>query len=183
MMVISKIRRFWAVLRKKQRQNLTLIKIDRCGNRWYCFSDLLQIGIYRKMLIEDAQLCIDMRMSIEEYKKMLENIEESAKKNDIGKIIYYVNAAKIRLEVAGYLKGYIQLIAALFLLNDEKDNDVDSDIHQKKIEILQKDIELCDFFLEFLMRNYMNFSNLSSSNLLNYLQKAQKIIEQDKLTS
>ena len=164
---------------KKIDVSKNLVKIDRHGNKWYSFTNPLQMHIDRELNLRDAEEFWKLNITRDWLIDWVDNVERSLNEGKIGDLGVYIFELKTRLELLASRTAYIQFCAVFYLINDEDPNTLDLNYVKKKADLLNADSELRDFFLTDVCKRYKNLEESTLATLKDYLSKTGKI---DKAT-
>lgn len=150
----------------------TLEYIDRQGNKWYSFNNILDMSMDRKLMIDEAQRFMELNITKDKLLKIIVSLKDkiSNKKNDDA----FVTVANLeaRLSLKAETETCLQLCAIIFLINNEPLTHFDNKYYEQKLELLTNDIELRNFFFQLFLIKYKSFTQQSAQDFINYLKKA-----------
>lgn len=152
-----------------------LVKIDREGNRWYAFANPLQMHIDRELNLRDAEEYLKLNITRDWLKEWITGAENALNSGKISDLGVYIFELKTRVELLASRVAYLQFCAVFYLLNDEDPNRLDLNYVKRKVDLLEGNSELRDFFLNDLLVRSKNLEEYIQVTLIEYLNKTTKI--------
>jgi len=170
--------RKWLI--KKQRTELSYVPevihlyTDKHKNKWYGYEDLTEMGILRKLVVDEVQSYADINMTPDAMRIFVRSMRESLQVADYEHARKQLAAFELRMEFIASKAVYVNLCAAIYLMEKENMLEMDRKFLRKKQEILENDIELQDFLLRDLFRRYRDFSEDYETNIMNYFIETEQ---------
>ena len=162
---------------------------DKFGNRWFQFTNKLNIPARRAIAAEVATRFADLNLTKPALKELIELMKDNANKGDIVSLFGVLNEIEYRLDYVGEEKTLTDLAVTYYLLNDEDPAILDEKLQKKKRKILEDDPKAKDFFLQAAFDCTMNYSNTSPIDIIDYLEhngindkKIDRFLRRDTLT-
>lgn len=164
---------FFGRLRKsryeKDHPELVHLHTDSLGNKWYEFSNPMQMSGLRGFEMEIAQKQADLNMDRPTLYGFIEKIESELDRGKFSRAAHLFGLMKERLDYLCEEKTLLVVAKVFFLLEGEDPARITEEYSRRKDEIFEKDPETRDFFLLAAFRITRSFSELSEEDILSYL--------------
>lgn len=142
-----------------------LFSID--GHDFYQFKNLLDMPHNRYNKCTRFATEVNMRISSEDLKELIEKSLDWLNKGNITKSIILQNQIKERTDMLISLETSYRLASCVYFFKDENLDDYDFEIGDMKIDLFKKE-KLESFFLTKPMNNFLPAINLSPESLKAY---------------
>lgn len=150
-----------------------LIKVDKEGNNWWAFTDLMTMPFTRNFAAQKItalyQLGLtkdDLDKHITELKKILNSDDKEKYQKAYANVLDFETKTEAATNPVRQMSS---LVCVYYTLNDEPIDSFDGTTQAKKMSILESDPELHSFFLQHQMNLIEGFtgflSNLSKTSL------------------
>jgi hypothetical protein len=146
---------------------------DKEGNQWFSFDDLTQIPYTRNFAATKISSLYALGLSKDDLSGFISKQKAILKSTDPEK---YEKAFALLLDFEGKaanatdaIKQMSSLVCVYFTINEEPIDSFDGNLQQKKMSLLEADIDMHSFFLNMLIdltERSMIFSNLLSQTVL-----------------
>lgn len=143
---------------------------DKNGRDWYEIDNIMNLGISRKLLVDECQAFIDMAITKERLSETLAKVIELFNVGNNAQAANLIVELQLRLDVLHSKEAFVSMCAAIFLLEDESALVVNDAIIKKKKEIFNTDSELCDFFLQRFLTRHGKLDLESQQGILQYFK-------------
>lgn len=168
-------------------ENYDLQFVDSNGKRYYKCRNPLDEPIVRKGRFEQSFLELEAAVSRKELDKILEAMEQALnrkdKKNgmspDLGMIGHLINELKLRKDTLLHPDIMFEMVACMYIREDEHPGKFDEEIHAQKIEQFKKDSQggLYDFFYSSGLTAYMPYLEKYKGDLPEILEQGRMRIK------
>lgn len=157
---------------KKERQlEVNEIYRDSFGNRWYEYVHPLQLPAKRAIAAEVATRFAEMNLTKANMLFLMEEMKKKANEGNIVELFQLLAEIEFRLNFLGEEETLLELACCYFLLNDEDEMNFSETHKTQKREILKKDGEAKDFFIQGAFKYTTIYSDMSELDILDYLNQ------------
>lgn len=160
---------------------LTKIYTDKFKNDWFEYTNSLSMPVKRTISAEVATRFAEMNLTKNELQHLIGEMKKRANDGNIVELFAILKEVEFRLNYIGEEKTLIELALCYFVCGDEDETQFTDEAQERKREILKNDSEARDFFLQKGFERTIQYSNLSETDILDFLKKATK--EGEKLES
>jgi hypothetical protein len=148
---------------------LTKIFTDSDGDHWFEYSNPLTMPSKRAIAAEVATRFAEMNMTKEQLKTMVEAMKKSANSGNIVEMFHLLAEIEWRLEFIGEQNTMIELAACYYVLDGEDETEFNDVFKMRRIEKLNNNPVVRDFFVQRALMSTIKFSELSSNDIQDYL--------------
>ena len=153
-----------------------LIFEDKFGNKWREYTDKMNIPATRALAAEVATRFADMNITKTTFKELIAKMKEFANSGDVVSLFAILSEIEFRLDFVGEEETLIELISIYYLIDGEPSELVQS-FQDKKKSVLKDDKDARAFFLSRVFQLITNYSALSETDFLKYLNLNQAAAE------
>jgi hypothetical protein len=139
------------------------------GVKWYEFENPLTMPAKRAIAAEVATRLAEMNITKDVMIQLIAKMKEHANEGDIVALFSILNEIEFRMNYAGEEETLIELAACYFVREGEDETTFDELQRRKKIEMLKSDSALFSFFVQRAFELTMNYSNISQTDIQDYL--------------
>lgn len=129
-----------------------MVYVDREGNKWYEFTDLLSMPYTRKFAATKISSLYALGLSKDDLTGHINGLKALLKSDDQEKYEKcYSNLLNFEAkanQATDAIKQMSSLVCVYYLMNDEAIDGFDGNLQVKKMSILEADIEAHSFFLK-----------------------------------
>lgn len=153
---------------------------DTNNNRWYCYKNMLEAPMVRLFALQDVQDFLDIgltRTRLLDITGEMDKLLDQGKSNDF---IYLWKTLLANINMAVHKDCLTECCAIYYLIEGEKlifDNGKEYYDHaytKKKIDLLNADQKLQNFFFQDFLKKSATFTEESVETTLSYLKASQK---------
>jgi hypothetical protein len=148
---------------------LTKIFTDSDGDDWFEYSNPLTMPSKRAIAAEVATRFAEMNMTKDQLKTMIDSMKKSANGGNIVEMFHLLAEMEWRLEFIGEQQTLIELAACYYVLNGENETEFNDVFKQRRIDKLNANPLVRDFFVQRALTSTIKFSELSSNDIRDYL--------------
>lgn len=148
-----------------------LIYIDKYGNKWYAFFDITMITMDRFLEIQSAERWYKLRINEENAKRFVDKMIQDYKESKGDDLYLRLLEFRARLEYKAERKSLLDYCSTIYLLNGESLDHYDRSIADKKRELLENNIDIQNFFLQDVIKRYIDSTWNSETAFLEYLDQ------------
>lgn len=149
---------------------LTKIFTDSDGDDWFEYTNPMQMPSKRAIAAEVATRFVEMNMTKDQLKTMVESMKKSANAGNIVEMFHLLAEIEWRLEFIGETQTLVELAACYYVLNGENETEFNDVFKQRRIEKLNNNSIVRDFFVQRALASTIKFSELSSNDIQDYLK-------------
>jgi hypothetical protein len=149
---------------------LTKIFTDSDGDEWFQYTNPLMMPSKRAIAAEVATRFVEMNMTKDQLKTMVEAMKKSANAGNIVEMFHLLAEIEWRLEFIGEESTLMELAACYYVLNGENETEFNDVFKQKKIDKLNQNPLVRDFFVQRALESTIKFSELSSDDIREFLK-------------
>lgn len=169
-----KIRQNTKKYREEYRKNLPkmeVIYVDKFGNNWFHFPNLLNLPVKRGIRGEVVQRMAKLGMTEEMFDQYMVEIKRLCNRNDLVGVAGYIDRMNERRMLPAEENSLVNLANAFFVLEGEDPSQVSDHWFARKKAIWAEDPDCYAFFLHRAMSLLRDISALSETDLLEFLQR------------
>ena len=148
-----------------------LLYVDYNGNKWYEFTDLLQMCNKRHLQLMISNRYMEMNITKPRLKEAIEKVLQYYGTDKSGEALKIISELHVRLDLIGERETFIDSIALCYLLNDEPIQGLDEALHEKKKRLIAEDDALFSFFLRNYLIRLRGLQEAYATDLQNYFQR------------
>lgn len=148
---------------------LTKIFTDSDGDDWFEYTNMLTMPSKRAIAAEVATRFAEMNMTKDQLKTMVEAMKKSANSGNIVEMFHLLAEIEWRLEFIGEQNTMIELAASYYVLDGEDETEFNDVFKMRRIEKLNNNPVVRDFFVQRALMSTIKFSELSSNDIQDYL--------------
>lgn len=160
------------------RAPLTEIYVDRAGNKFYQFSDPLQIPAIRAVAAEAALRYAEMCMTKSELQAVFVKMAEYCNGGKFVDLFALVKEAQYRLENVAEEKTLLELACVYTVMNNEDERIYDAAAQKQKLAVMTATDESRAFFLSWAWKFTSVYSAMSELDIVDYLRE---MVSDDRL--
>jgi hypothetical protein len=160
------------------RAPLSEVYVDRAGNKFYQFSDPLQIPAIRAVSAEAALRHAEMCMTKDELQMLFVQMAKHCNEGKLVDLFALVREAQYRIENIAEEKTLLELACVYLVMNEEDERIYDADWQKRKISAMTATDESRAFFLSWAWRFTTKFSAMSELDIVDYLRE---MVSDDRL--
>ena len=149
----------------------TLLYVDYKGNKWYEFTDLLQMCNKRHLQLMVSNRYMEMNITKPRLKEAIEKVLQYYGTDKSGEALKIISELHVRLDLIGERETFIDSIALCYLLNDEPIQGLDEALHEKKKRLIAEDDALFSFFLRNYLIRLRGLQEAYATDLQNYFRR------------
>jgi hypothetical protein len=149
---------------------LTKIFTDSDGDDWFEYTNPLMMPSKRAIAAEVATRFVEMNMTKDQLKTMVEAMKKSANAGNIVEMFHLLAEIEWRLEFIGEEQTLMELAACYFVLDGENETEFNDVFKARKIEKLNTNPLVRDFFVQRALESTIKFSELSSDDIREFLK-------------
>lgn len=149
---------------------LTKIFTDSDGDDWFEYTNPLQMPSKRTIAAEVATRFAEMNMTKDQLKTMVESMKKSANSGNIVEMFHLLAEIEWRLEFIGEEQTLIELAACYYVLDGEDETKFNDVFKQRRIDKLNNNPLVRDFFVQRALTSTIKFSELSSHDIQEFLK-------------
>jgi hypothetical protein len=149
---------------------LTKIFTDSDGDNWFEYTNPLQMPSKRTIAAEVATRFAEMNMTKDQLKTMVESMKKSANSGNIVEMFHLLAEIEWRLEFIGEEQTLIELAACYYVLDGEDETKFNDVFKQRRIDKLNNNPLVRDFFVQRALTSTIKFSELSSDDIQEFLK-------------
>jgi len=149
---------------------LTQIFTDSDGVKWFEYTNPLMMPSKRAIAAEVATRYAEMNMTKEQLKTMVDAMKKSANNGNIVEMFHLLSEIEWRLEFIGEENTLIELAACYYVLDGENETEFNDVFKAAKIQKLNKNTVVRDFFVQRALESTTKFSELSSNDIREFLK-------------
>lgn len=144
---------------------------DKFGNDWYEYANPLQIPAKRAISAEVATRFADMNLTKNNLQVLMNEMKKKANEGNIVELFTLLGEIEYRLNFIGEEETLLELACSYYLVGDEDETDMNDFYRQKKLDILKKDKDAKNFFMEGAFRRTIKYSTMSEIDIIDYLSQ------------
>jgi len=149
---------------------MSQVYIDKFGNRWFEYSNPLDLPAKRAISAEVATRFADLNLTRSVFLFLVGEMKKAANKGDIVELFRILGEMEFRTGFLGEEETLIELALCYYVLEDEDETSLDSVSRQKKIDIFKTDEDARAFFLRGAFSHTIKYSDMSEEDILEYLR-------------
>jgi hypothetical protein len=149
---------------------MSQVYIDKFGNRWFEYSNPLDLPAKRAISAEVATRFADLNLTRSVFLFLVGEMKKAANKGDIVELFRILGEMEFRTGFLGEEETLIELALCYYVLEDEDETSIDSLSRQKKIDIFKTDEDARAFFLRGAFSHTIKYSDMSEEDILEYLK-------------
>ncbi len=168
------------IFRKKQKQQsvkrerqiaLNRIYTDKFGNDWFEYQNNLSMPVKRTINAEVSTRFAEFNLTKSELKRLIDEMKKRANDGNIVELFSILNEIEFRMNYAGEEKTLLDLAICYFVCGNEDETQFTDNDQTRKREILMSDSDAKDFFLQKAFEHTIQFSNISDTDIIDFLRK------------
>lgn len=140
------------------------------GTKWFEYKNPLTIPARRAISAEVATRFAEMNMNKTQLKTLIDGMKRHANNGNIVELFNILAEMEFRLEYIGEEKTLLELATCYFVIDGENENDFNDVWKNRKMEMMENDGELKDFFLQRAFVITTKYSELSETDIHDYLK-------------
>jgi len=157
------------------------IYTDDNGNNWYRYDDLMEMGILRKLQIDEIQSYAMLGVGKDAMQTLVKNLREALWNKNYVFIEESLKFVEGRMDFMESNSVYINLCAAMYLIEGEDIIKLDKVRFKKKQDILRKDTELQSILFSYAVHEVMAFYDRLATTFNGLFgEKKTKVAEKDE---
>lgn len=182
MELVSQLKAAWRVWRNRRKElagaaePVQLVYTDTEGNQWFAFEDPMRMPGDRALAALVNIRRADLNYTVEDEREWLEAALTSHNLGQHADVGYYLAVKRDRLTWTVEERTMLDVACVYFLLNDEPQGTMPAEHQERKRAIWAKDEACRAFFLREAYWLTRGFSELSLSDIPNYLAEKRKPI-------
>jgi hypothetical protein len=149
---------------------LTKIFTDSDGDEWFEYFNPLMMPSKRAIAAEVATRFVEMNMTKDQLKTMVEAMKKSANAGNIVEMFHLLAEIEWRLEFIGEEQTLMELAACYYVLKGEDEREFNDVFKQRKIDKMKNNPLVRDFFVQRALTSTIKFSELSSNDIQEFLK-------------
>ncbi len=149
---------------------LNKIFTDSDGDEWFEYRNPMTMPAKRAIAAEVATRFAEMNMTKDQLKTMVEAMKKSANSGNIVEMFHLLAEIEWRLEFIGEEQTLMELAACYYVLNGEDETEFNDVFKQRRIDKLNQNPLVRDFFVQRALESTMKFSELSSDDIREFLK-------------
>lgn len=149
---------------------MSQIYVDKFGNRWFEYSNPLDLPAKRAIAAEVATRFADLNLTRSVFLFLVGKMKEAANKGDIVELFRLLGEVEFRTGFLGEEETLIELALCYYVMEDEDETSLDSISRLKKIEVFKSDEDARSFFLRGAFTHTIKYSDMSEEDILEYLR-------------
>lgn len=148
---------------------LVPIFVDKEGRNWYQFENPMTIPAKRAIAAEVATRMQEMNLTKENLLDLMAKMKDHANKGQIVDLFAILNEIEFRMNFIAEEETLINLAACYFVIDGEDESDFSEVEKAKKINYIKDNKEAFNFFVQRAFEFTMNYSNMSETDIQEYL--------------
>jgi hypothetical protein len=140
------------------------------GTKWFEYKNPLTIPARRAISAEVATRFAEMNMNKDQLKTLIEGMKKHANNGNIVELFNILAEMEFRMEYIGEEKTLLELASCYFIIDGENENDFNDVWKSRKTEMMENDGDLKDFFLQRAFVITTKYSELSETDIHDYLK-------------
>lgn len=149
---------------------LNKIFTDQEGHNWFEYANPLQMPSKRAIAAEVATRFVEMNMTKDQLKTMVDAMKKSANAGNIVEMFHLLAEIEWRLEFIGEEQTLMELAACYYVIDGENETEFNDVFKQSKIDKLKNNQLVRDFFVQRALASTIKFSELSSDDIREFLK-------------
>lgn len=159
---------------KRERQiAMTKVYTDKFGNDWFEYQNNLSMPVKRTINAEVSTRFAEFNLTKSELKRLIDEMKKRANDGNIVELFSILNEIEFRMNYVGEEKTLLDLAVCYFVCGDEDETQFTDSDQTRKREILSTDSDAKDFFLRRAFEHTIQFSNMSDTDIIDYLRKVK----------
>jgi len=150
---------------------LKQIFTDSRGVNWYEYENPLTMPAKRAIAAEVATRFASMNLTKETLKQLIEQMKQRANSGNIVELFSILNEIEFRLDFLGEESTLIELAACYFIEDGEDETEFNEVTRKNKIDLFKSNPDLFNFFVQRAFELTINYSNISETDILDYLNR------------
>lgn len=140
------------------------------GTKWFEYKNPLTIPARRAISAEVATRFAEMNMNKQHLETLIDGMKKHANNGNIVELFNILAEMEFRLEYIGEEKTLLELASCYFVIDGENENDFNDVWKLRKMEMFENDGQLKDFFLHRAFVLTTKYSELSETDIHDYLK-------------
>jgi len=125
----------------------SLLYVDSKGNRWYEFTNILNMCNRRNLRLMESNRYMPMNITKPRLQEAIDKCLQYLVSNKTKEAVTVLVELEARLKLIAEREVFIDSIAICYLFNDEKTEGLDDGLHEDKKKLISEDDALFNFFL------------------------------------
>jgi hypothetical protein len=140
------------------------------GTKWFEYTNPLTIPARRSISAEVATRFAEMNLTKDNLLTLIDGMKRNANNGNIVELFNILAEIEFRLDYIGEEKTLLELATCYFVIDGEDETDFAEIWRNKKMQMLESDGSLKDFFLQRAFVITTKYSELSETDILDYLK-------------